>query len=177
MFRTVSIAIALTSALAISAGVAFAADAPSAAGTHIVLRPQAFHTIEAPPKRPSAGDTAITVYRVLDATGAKRLGRAQFVCVATDAGDRHQQCTGTITLPDGQLATQGTRVVPDSCHANPRSGAGTNMARHSQRCARVGNSTSAAGPRRQCRVSTNWATRSCRRVPRSARLVPAFLTV
>ena len=107
MFRTVSIAIALTSALAISAGVAFAADAPSAAGTHIVLRPQAFHTIEAPPKRPSAGDTAITVYRVLDATGAKRLGRAQFVCVATDAGDRHQQCTGTITLPDGQLATQG----------------------------------------------------------------------
>jgi hypothetical protein len=46
-------------------------------------------------------------YRVLDATGAKRLGRAHFVCTSLDHRGAHEQCTGTIALPDGQLALQG----------------------------------------------------------------------
>jgi hypothetical protein len=50
---------------------------------------------------------AITVYRVLDPADGHRLGRAQFICVASDRSDAHQQCSGTIALPDGRLATQG----------------------------------------------------------------------
>jgi hypothetical protein len=57
--------------------------------------------------RPSPGDESITTYRVLDASGARRVGRAHFVCTSLDGRGAHQQCTGTIALADGQLATQG----------------------------------------------------------------------
>jgi hypothetical protein len=124
MFRPAFLAIALAAAACTSAGVAFAADSPAnqQAGTRastpptgalqIVLRPQAFHLVDSAPKRqsdgpPSPGDVSITAYRVFDATGAKRLGRAQFVCTTTDRRAEHEQCSGTIALPDGQLATQG----------------------------------------------------------------------
>jgi hypothetical protein len=78
----------------------------------MVLRPQSLDFVDNPPKRsgdgpPSPGDASIVGYRVFDASGAKRLGRAQFVCVATDRRGQHEQCTGTIALPGGQIATQG----------------------------------------------------------------------
>jgi hypothetical protein len=40
-------------------------------------------------------------------SGAKRLGRAQFVYAAVDRRREHEQCSGTIALPGGQIATQG----------------------------------------------------------------------
>src|SRR6266542_2175021 len=121
MFRPAFLAIVLTAA---STGLALAADSPAKqeprapasappTGTlQIVLRPQSFHLVDTPPKRsgdgpPSPGDASITAYRVFDASGAKGLGRAQFVCTATDRHGAHEQCTGTIALPNGQLATQG----------------------------------------------------------------------
>jgi hypothetical protein len=124
MFRPAFLAIALAAVTCTGAGVAFAADSPAErhSGTRastpptgalqIVLRPQAFHVVDPPPKRqgdrpPSPGDDTITVYRVFDAAGANRLGRAQFVCVTTDRRGEHEQCTGTIALPGGQIATQG----------------------------------------------------------------------
>ena len=118
MLRTAPLALALAAATFTSAGLAYAADrpahtsAPPAANRHLVLRPQAFRVVDAPPKgarsgEVSPGDMAITTYRVLDPANGRRLGRAQFVCVATDRGGAHQQCSGTIALPDGQLATQG----------------------------------------------------------------------
>jgi hypothetical protein len=78
----------------------------------IVLRQRSFQLVDLPPKRsgdgpPSPGDESITTYRVLDASGAKRLGRAHFVCTSLDQRGAHEQCTGTIALPDGQLALQG----------------------------------------------------------------------
>ena len=56
---------------------------------------------------PSPGDESITTYQVLDASGARRVRRAHFVCTSLDRRGAHEQCTGTIALPDGQLATQG----------------------------------------------------------------------
>jgi hypothetical protein len=115
MFRIGAAALALTAAAGTTAGLALAADGaapPSAGALQIVLQPQAFHVVDVPPKRSrdgaaSPGDATVTVYRVLDAAGEKRLGRAQFVCTATDGGGRHEQCSGTIALPGGQIATQG----------------------------------------------------------------------
>lgn len=116
MFRTASLALALAVATCTSAGLAFAADRPaqtpsSPAVRQLVLHPQALHVVDAPPAGAAAGsvspgDTAITTYRVL-APGGRRLGRAQLVCLATDRGGSHQQCSGTIALHDGQLAIQG----------------------------------------------------------------------
>ena len=88
------------------------ASAPPTGTLQIVLRPQSFQLVDLPPKRsgdgpPSPGDASITTYRVFDASGAKRLGRADFVCTTLDRRGEHEQCTGTIALPDGQLATQG----------------------------------------------------------------------
>jgi hypothetical protein len=124
MFRPAFLAIPLAIAACASTGIAFAADSPTAhhPGTRastpptgslqIVLRPQSFHLADLPPKRsgdgpPSPGDASITTYRVFDASSAKQLGRAQFLCTAIDRRGEHQQCTGTIALPDGQIATQG----------------------------------------------------------------------
>src|SRR5215212_1852371 len=120
MFRPAILAIPLAVAACASAGVALAdpdgpatpASAPPSGELQIVLRPASFHLADLPPKRsgdgpPSPGDASIITYRVSDASGAKRLGRAQFVCVAVDRRGRHEQCTGTIDLPDGQIATQG----------------------------------------------------------------------
>jgi hypothetical protein len=124
MFRPAFLAIPLAIAACTSAGIAFAADSPAKhrpdarasappTGTlQVVLRPRSFQLVDLPPKRsgdgpPSPGDASIITYRVFDASGGKRLGRAQFVCTAVDRRGEHEQCSGTIALPDGQLATQG----------------------------------------------------------------------
>jgi hypothetical protein len=124
MFRPAFLAIPLTVAACTSAGLAFAAPSPSkphpatvasappTGSLQIVLRPQSFHLADLPPKRsgdgpPSPGDASIITYRVFDASGATRIGRAQFVCTTVDRRVEHEQCSGTIALPDGQLATQG----------------------------------------------------------------------
>jgi hypothetical protein len=123
MFRTALLAVAVAATVATSAGLALAdspaehadahaASAPPTGTLQIVLRPKSFNFADAPPKRsgdgpPSPGDASIITYRVLDASGAKRLGRAQFVCTAIDRRGKHEQCSGTIALPDGQIATQG----------------------------------------------------------------------
>src|SRR3954466_10726637 len=124
MFRPALLTIPLAVAACTSAGIAFASDSPAPqhraalaaappAGTlQIVLRQQSFQLVDLPPKRagdgpPSPGDQSITTYRVFDASGAKRLGRAHFLCTSLDHHGEHQQCSGTIALPGGQLATQG----------------------------------------------------------------------
>ena len=124
MFRPALLAVTLVTAGFASAGLALAATSPASddpraqasappTGTlQMVLRPQSFNFVDNPPKRssdgpPSPGDASITGYRIFDASSAKRLGRAQFVCVTTDRRGQHEQCTGTIALPGGQLATQG----------------------------------------------------------------------
>ena len=124
MFRPAVLAIALVTAGCASAGLALAANTPAnddaraqasvpPTGTlQMVLRPQSLSLVDNPPKRsgdgpPSPGDASIVSYRVFDASGAKRLGHAQFVCVATDRRGQREQCTGTIALPGGQIATQG----------------------------------------------------------------------
>ncbi len=123
MFRPALLAVALTATVASSAGLALAADHPASGpaarssvpptGTQqVVLRPKSFSFADVAPKRkgdgpPSPGDASIITYRVYDAGGAKKIGRAQFVCVATDRRGEHEQCTGTIALPGGQIATQG----------------------------------------------------------------------
>jgi len=109
MFRPTLLVVPLAVAACAMGGVAFAADGgstprastPPIGTMHIVLKPQSSQ----PPKR--VGDASIIVYRVFDRAGAKRLGRAQFVCVATDRRGGHEQCSGTIALPGGQIATQG----------------------------------------------------------------------
>jgi hypothetical protein len=122
--RRTLLAVSLATAACASTGLALAANSPAhhAAGARapgppagalqIVLRPGSFDVVDNPPKRsgdrpPSPGDASITVYRVFDASGAKRLGTAQFVCVATDRRGERSQCNGTIALPGGQIATQG----------------------------------------------------------------------
>jgi hypothetical protein len=124
MFRPALLAVALTATVASSAGLALAAEhpapqapaarpaAPPTGTQQIVLRPKSFNFADVAPKRkgdgpPSPGDASIITYHVLDAGGAKRIGRAQFVCIATDRRGQHEQCTGTIALPGGQIATQG----------------------------------------------------------------------
>ena len=124
MFRPAVLAVPLAVAACTSAGLAFAADSPAPhdpaarasappTGTlQIVLRQQSFRFVDLPPKRagegpPSPGDHSIITYRVLDASGAKPLGRADFVCTALDRRGEHEQCAGTLALPDGQLALQG----------------------------------------------------------------------
>lgn len=124
MFRPVVLTVAVVVTVAASAGLALASDTPATdspgahasappTGTrHIVLRPKSFAFADVPPKRsgdgpPSPGDASIITYRVFDASGGKRVGRAQFVCIATDRRGEHEQCSGTIALPDGQIATQG----------------------------------------------------------------------
>jgi hypothetical protein len=124
MFRPALLAVAVTATVASSAGLALAADhpapqspgaraaAPPTGTQQVVLQPKSFSFADVAPKRsgdgpPSPGDASITTYRVLDAGGVKRIGRAQFVCVSTDRRGEHEQCSGTIALPGGQIATQG----------------------------------------------------------------------
>src|SRR3954454_23740708 len=124
MFRPALLAIPLAVAACATAGVAFAADNPATPGPsahastppsgtrQIVLRPASFQFVDLPPRRagdgpPSPGDASIITYRVFDASSSKRLGRPPFVCVAIDRRGRHSQCSGTIALLDGQIATQG----------------------------------------------------------------------
>lgn len=117
MFRPALLAVPLIIAACTSAGLAFASDdagasAPPTGALHIVLRPQSLRLVDLPPKRsgdraPSPGDQSITSYRVFDASGTKRLGRADFVCTSLDRRGEHDQCAGTIALSGGQLATQG----------------------------------------------------------------------
>jgi hypothetical protein len=124
MFRPAFLAVPLAAAVCMSAGIAFASDsparhnraapasAPPAGALQVVLRQASLQLVDLPPKRsgdgpPSPGDESITSYRVFDASGAKRLGRAHFVCTSLDRRGEHEQCAGTIVLPDGQLATQG----------------------------------------------------------------------
>jgi hypothetical protein len=124
MIRPALLAIALAVAACTSAGIALASDSParpdSSARTsappigtlQVVLRQQSFRFVDLPPKRsgdgpPSPGDHTITTYRVFDASGAKRLGRADFVCTSLNRRAEHDQCAGTIALSDGQIATQG----------------------------------------------------------------------
>jgi hypothetical protein len=124
MFRPTVLVTSLAIAACASAGVAFAADSPAPqartaraaappTGTlQIVLRPQSFRVVDLPPKRsgdapPSTGDESITTYRVFDASGTKRLGRADFLCTSLDHHGQDQQCAGTIALNHGQMATQG----------------------------------------------------------------------
>jgi hypothetical protein len=124
MYRPALLAVALTATVASSAGLALAADHPAPSGPaarsaapptgtqQVVLRPKSFSFADVAPKRkgdsaPSPGDASIITYRVYDAGGAKQIGRAQFVCVATGRRGEHEQCTGTIALPGGQIATQG----------------------------------------------------------------------
>ena len=124
MFRPALLAVAVTATVASGAGLALAADNPLPSGPaarsavpptgteQVVLRPKSFSFADVAPKRkgngpPSPGDASIITYRVYDAGGAKQIGRAQFVCVATDRRGQHEQCSGTIALPGGQLATQG----------------------------------------------------------------------
>jgi hypothetical protein len=88
-----------------------AASAPPTGALQMVLRTRSFHVVDSPPKRahdgrPSAGDALITTYRVFDGSGTEHLGTAHVVCVAIDHRGVRQQCNGTITLPDGQLAIQ-----------------------------------------------------------------------
>jgi hypothetical protein len=123
-FHPTFLAVGFATAACASGGVALAASGPahSDAGARaasgpptgalqIVLRPRSFHVVDNPPKRtgdraPSPGDALITTYRVFDASGAKRLGSAQVVCVATDRRGERQQCNGTVALPGGQIAIQ-----------------------------------------------------------------------
>jgi hypothetical protein len=124
MFRPALLAVTLAIAACTSAGLALASDgpakhapgadasAPPTGALQIVLRPQSLHIVDNPPKRsgndrPSPGDASITTYRVFDASGAKRLGRAQFVCTAVGRRGEDEQCSGTIALREGQIATQG----------------------------------------------------------------------
>src|SRR3954468_9947903 len=123
MFRPALLVVALATTGCVSAGAALAADGPvkpdpgaqaarPPTGTRqIVLRALSLHVVDTPPKRagdgpPSPGDVSITRYRVFDAAG-KRIGSAQFLCVATDRRGQREQCSGTIALPEGQVATQG----------------------------------------------------------------------
>ena len=120
--RRTALAATLATAGCASAALAVASPAKSDAGQRpasvpptgalqIVLRTQSFHVVDNPPKgaeggRLSPGDALITTYRVFDASRTKRLGNAHVVCVAIDRRGARQQCSGTITLPGGQIAIQ-----------------------------------------------------------------------
>jgi hypothetical protein len=115
--RTALLATVITTA-GLGAGAALAstgaaqAPGPPTGTKEVVLRQSSFKFLDHPPRRhgdvpPSPGDTSIVGYRVLDATGEKRLGRVSSVCVSTDRRGQAMQCTGALTLPDGTIMLEG----------------------------------------------------------------------
>lgn len=119
--RTAMLATIITTA-GVGAGAAVAstgaaqAPVPPSGTKELVLRQSSFKFLDHPPRRrgdgpPSPGDASIIGYRVFDAAGKERLGRLSAICVSTDRPtnrrDQDVQCTGMMTLPDGELVLQG----------------------------------------------------------------------
>ena len=102
--------------------VAFFAQSDAAVGTSqssertftLVEQPGSFHFVDVPPMQKkrntaSAGDEVIFVNRLMK--GSTRVGRAQAVCVVSRPGKNPRitaVCTGSFTLPRGQLTVATT---------------------------------------------------------------------
>ena len=115
--RTVLLATVISTA-GLGAGAALASAGPAQtssppAGTkQVVLRQTSFKFLDHPPRRqgdvpPSPGDASILSYRILDAGGQKRLGRADAICTSTDRRGKRLACTVQMTLPDGVIMLEG----------------------------------------------------------------------
>jgi hypothetical protein len=118
MRRRTALLATVISTAGLGAGAALASAGPAEtagppAGTkQVVLRQTSFKFLDHPPLRrgdvpPSPGDASILSYRVLDAGGQKRLGRADAICTSTDRRGKRLVCTVEMTLPDGVIMLEG----------------------------------------------------------------------
>ena len=110
---TTTIGAAAAAAAAAAALAATSAAQPAGPPTgelHLVARAQSVTLVDNPPRQhdahhpPSRGDGLVLIEKVYDPTTGDRIGRAQTACTVIDASHGRLQCTGTIVLPQGQIA-------------------------------------------------------------------------
>lgn len=112
LLATLISAAGLTAGAAVASTGAAQAPGPPVGTKTVVIRQVSFKFLDHPPHRrgdvpPSPGDTSIIGYRVLDTAAEERLGRLSAVCVSTDRRGEAVQCTGMMTLKDGEIVLQG----------------------------------------------------------------------
>lgn len=90
----------------------------------LVARPTSVNRVDNPPQGASATDMTTIIDDLFDAADKEKVGHDEIVCIAVSADD--SQCTGTLFLPEGQLAF----TMPYSLKTRSGVGAitgGTNM--------------------------------------------------
>jgi hypothetical protein len=91
---------------------------PPTGELHLVGRPGSVTLVDNPPRQhgrhhpPSRGDGFVMTETVFDPASGDRIGRTQTACTVIDARHGRLQCTGTIVLPQGEIAVQGDGQPP-----------------------------------------------------------------
>ena len=113
---TIGAAAAATAALATTSPAQPAG--PPSGELHLVARGGSVTLVDHPPMQhsrhhpPSRGDGLILTEKVFDPATGDRIGRSHTACTVIDASHSRLQCTGTVVLPQGELALQGGDRTP-----------------------------------------------------------------
>jgi hypothetical protein len=89
--------------------VSAAGQSPGTAGTktiQVVEKRTSFKLVDSGRKGESAGDIGLLDGNLLAASGDKKIGRYQGVCMVFKPASGQTQCTFTLSLPDGQITSQ-----------------------------------------------------------------------
>jgi hypothetical protein len=84
----------------------------------LTARAQSVTLVDNPPRQhsrhhpPSRGDGLVLIEKVFDPATGHRIGRTQTACTVIDASHSRLQCTGTVVLPQGEIALQGGGQTP-----------------------------------------------------------------
>ena len=121
---------AIGAAAAAAAALATASPAqpagPPTGELHLVARAQSVTLVDNPPRQhgrhhpPSRGDGLVLIEKVFDPATGDRIGRTQTACTVIDASHSRLQCTGTVVLPQGEIAIQGDGQAPHHRHRRHR---------------------------------------------------------
>lgn len=113
---TIGAAAAATAALATTSAAQPAG--PPTGELHLVARAQSATLVDNPPRQhsrhhpPSRGDGLVLIEKVYDPATGDRIGRSQTACTVIDARHSRLQCTGTVVLPQGEIALQSDGHPP-----------------------------------------------------------------
>lgn len=113
---TIAAAAAATAALATTSAAQPAG--PPTGELHLVARAQSATLVDNPPRQhsrhhpPSRGDGLVLIEKVYDPATGDRIGRSQTACTVIDARHSRLQCTGTVVLPQGEIALQSDGQPP-----------------------------------------------------------------
>jgi hypothetical protein len=84
----------------------------------VVTKTREAKFVDLDPRGPSQGDMRVSNAPLYDESAKERIGRLDVFCVTTDPADKPNEefhmaeCTGTFTLPGGEISMQGADAFP-----------------------------------------------------------------